>query len=83
MTVKELAEVLNDRCSLAMYERSDHAGRKNKRCETYIPRDILCLYSQADRAFIEMHAGKYIIESIETDDADGDILFIYYRKENK
>ena len=80
MTVKELAEVLNDRCNLAMYERNKK-GRKNKSCELYIPRDILCLYSQADRAFIELHGGKYIIESIETDDSTGDILFIYYRKE--
>lgn len=80
MTVKELAEVLNDRCYLAMYERNK-GGRKNMINEIYIPRDILCLYSQADRAFIEMHAGKYVIESIETDDTNGDMLFIYYRKE--
>lgn len=80
MTVKDLAEVLNDRCYLAMYEKNKK-GRKNKSTEMYVPRDILCLYSQADRAFIEMHAGKYIIESIETDDGNGDMLFIYYRKE--
>ena len=63
-----------------MYERNKK-GRKNKSDEIYIPKDILCLYSTADRAFIEMNAGKYIIESIETDDANGDMLFIYYRKE--
>lgn len=80
MTVKELAEVLNDRCYLAMYERNKK-GRKNKSCELYIPRDILCLYTQSDRAFIELHGGKYIIESIETDDSNGDMLFIYYRRE--
>lgn len=80
MTVKELAEVLNDRCYLAMYERNKK-GRKNKSNEMYIPRDILCLYAQSDRIFIELHGGKYIIESIETDDSNGDMLFIYYRRE--
>lgn len=80
MTVKELAEVLNDRCYIAMYER-DKTGRKAKNAERYVPRDVLCLYSDADRAFLEMHGGKYIIEAIETDDGTGDMLYIYYRKE--
>ena len=56
MTVKELAEVLNDRCYIAMYER-DKTGRKAKNAERYVPRDVLCLYSDADRAFLEMHGG--------------------------
>lgn len=80
MTVRELAEVLNDKCELAMYERNEKEC-KNKEHELYIARDILCLYIKRDRDFIESHGEKFIIESIETDDSTGDMLFIYYRKE--